>query len=149
MFFIIIIIIIIIIITIIHFFLYLINLFSIFISSRVIYSPAMYDLDPRILQTKCPLVRYLWRSHRLWTRSLDKDTRSCLPESVVSRMSDHCPRNDTGRNTNEGQTPNPRIEIKIPTPPGTQRGCRVGRHRILPTTPHRRTPINPNTGTQY
>ena len=59
-------------------------------------------------------------SHCLLTRTLDRYTRACLPECVVSTMSGPSPKTNTGRNTEKGHTPNPRTEIKIPDAAGNR-----------------------------
>ena len=75
-------------------------------------------------------------SNSLWTRTLDRYTRAGLPEMYGQHNGRASAEDNTGQNTDNGHTPNPRTEIKIPDPAGNR--TRVWKAGTLPTTPRRR-----------
>ena len=75
-------------------------------------------------------------SHCLLTRTLDRYTRACLPECVVSTMSGPPPKTTQDR-TQRTHTQS-QDKLKFLTPPGFEPGLPDWKAGTLPTTPRRR-----------
>ena len=79
-------------------------------------------------------------SNCIWTRTLDRYTRTGLPECAVSTVSGPPSETAQDRTQDKGHTPNPRTEIKIPHPAG---------NRTLVAGFEGRDSIEHTTGTDY
>ena len=109
-------------------------LFSFFLSSSFLPSPNLGLTPPGTYNPNARGKDACRGSKRLWTITLEGGPPwMCGQQNVIASAGD-----STGQNTGKGYTPNPRIGIKIPDPPGIEPGPPGWKVGTLPTTPRDR-----------
>ena len=97
--------------------------------------PQSRTYTPRDLQPNARESDACKRSNCLWTRTLDRCTRTGLPECVVSTMSGPLPK------TAQDRTQTKDRNLEFLAPPGIEPGPPGWKSGILPTTPRRRMTV--------